>query len=54
MIGDLYNWVSTTLIGDIPMEFEFIIPILVILIVVLILYCVFFGFIFLKDFFGGR
>lgn len=54
MIGDLYNWVCTTLVGDIPMEFEFIIPILVILIVVLILYSAFFGFIFLKDLFGGK
>lgn len=54
MIGDLYNWVQNTIIGEIPMEFEFIIPIVVVLIVVLILYCVFFGFIFLKDYFGGR
>ena len=52
MIGDLYNWVSSTIVGTIPMEFEFIIPILVILIVVSILYCIFFGFIFLKDLFG--
>lgn len=51
MIGNLYEWLSTTVIGDIPIEFEFIIPILLILIVVLILYVVFFGFIFLKDFF---
>ena len=54
MIGDLYNWVLNTLVGNIPLEFEFIIPILVIIIVVLILYCCFFGFIFLKDFLGGR
>lgn len=54
MIGDLYNWVSDTIIGTIPIEFEFIIPIIVILVIVLMLYCVFFGFIFIKDMFGGR
>lgn len=54
MIGDLYNWVSSTLVGTVPLEFEFCIPILVIFIVILILYCCFSGFIFLKDLFGGR
>ena len=54
MIGDLYNWVSTTIIGDIPLEFEFIIPIVVIFIIILILYATFSGFILLRDIFGGR
>lgn len=54
MLGDLYNWVSTTLIGSIPIEFEFIIPILIIFIVILVLYVTFSGFILLKDIFGGR
>lgn len=54
MIGDLYNWVSTTIIGDIPLEFEFIIPIVVIFIIILVLYATFSGFILLKDIFGGR
>lgn len=54
MIGDLYNWVSTTLVGTIPLEFQFIIPILVIFIIILILYVTFSGFILLKDMFGGR
>lgn len=51
MIGDLYNYVKTTIIGTIPLEFEFIIPILVIFIVILILYVAFSGFIILKDLF---
>ena len=54
MIGDLYNWVSTTLVGTIPSEFEFIISILVIFIVILILYVAFSGFIILKDLIGGK
>lgn len=54
MLGDLYNWVNTTLIGSIPLEFEFIIPILVIFIVILVLYTAFSGFILLKDILGGR
>lgn len=54
MIGDLYRWVSDTLIGTIPIEFEFIIPILVIFIIILILYAAFSGFILLKDILGGR
>lgn len=54
MIGDLYNWVENTLIGTIPIEFEFIIPIMVCFIIILILYVTFSGFILLKDIFGGR
>lgn len=54
MIGDLYEWVKTTLIGSIPLEFEFIIPIIVILIVILVLYSCFSGFIILKDLIGGK
>ena len=54
MIGDLYEWVKLTLVGSIPMEFEFVIPILVIFIVILIIYCAFAGFILLKDILGGR
>jgi len=49
MIGDLYNFVSTNIVGTIPLEFEFVIPIIVIFIVVIILYCVFSGFILLRD-----
>ena len=52
MIGNLYNWVSSVLVGTIPLEFEFIIPILVIFIVILILYVCFSGFILLKDLFS--
>lgn len=51
MIGDLYNWVSNTIVGNIPLEFEFIIPILVIFVFVLVLYVTFFGFMLLKDLF---
>lgn len=54
MIGDLYNWISTTLVGDIPLEFQFIIPILVIFVVILVLYATFSGFILIKDILGGR
>lgn len=54
MIGDLYNWVQNTLVGTVPSEFEFIIPVIVIFIVILVLYVTFYGFIFLKDVFGGR
>lgn len=54
MLGDIYDWVQTTLIGEVPLEFEFIYSFTTIFIVIMILYCVFFGFIFLKDIFGGR
>lgn len=54
MIGNLYEWVLTTMVGNIPLEFEFIIPILVIFIIILVLYATFSGFILLKDIFGGR
>lgn len=54
MLSDLYNWVNATLVGSVPLEFEFIIPILVIFIVILILYSAFSGFILLKDILGGR
>ena len=52
MIGDLYEWVKLTLVGSIPMEFEFVIPILVIFIVILIIYCAFAGF--CSRFWGSR
>lgn len=51
MIGNLYNWVLTELVGQVPIEFEFIIAIIVIFVVVLILYVTFSGFILLKDLF---
>lgn len=54
MLGDLYNWVSTTIVGDIPLEFEFIIPVIVIFIVILVLYVSFSGFIILKELLGGK
>ncbi len=53
MIGNLYEWVSNTLIGTIPTEFEFIIPIIIIFIVILILYVCFSGVILLHDWFRG-
>ncbi len=54
MIGDLYNWVSNTLVGQVPQEFEFIIAVITIFIVILILYVCFYGFIFIKDLVGGK
>lgn len=54
MIGDLYNYVSTEIVGQVPLEFQFIIPFLVILICILIVYVTFSGFIILKDIFGGK
>lgn len=54
MIGDLYEYVKMEIIGEIPMEFEFIIAIIVIFIVILVLYVSFCGFIFLHDMFGGK
>lgn len=52
MIGNLYEWVSSTLVGTIPMEFEFIIPILVIFIVIMVVYVCLSGFILLRDIFS--
>lgn len=49
MIGDLYNYVSNIIVGQVPVEFEFIIPIIVILFVFCIIYVVFSGFILLRD-----
>lgn len=54
MIGDLYNYVSNTIVGNVPIEFEFIIPIIVIIFCILIIYIVFSGFIILKDIVGGK
>lgn len=49
MIGQLYNFVETQIVGQVPIEFEFIIPIIVILFICCILFSVFSGFIILKD-----
>lgn len=54
MIGDLYNYVSTNIVGEVPMEFEFVTCIIVILFCILILYVIFSGFIFLHDLLGGK
>lgn len=54
MIGDLYNYVSNEIVGTVPLEFEFIIPIIVIIFCILIVYVVFSGFILLKDLVGGK
>lgn len=54
MIGNLYNYVSNEIVGTVPLEFEFIIPIVVIIFCILIVYVVFSGFILLKDLVGGK
>ena len=54
MIGDIYDFVSTEIVGTVPLEFEFIIGIIVIIICILIFYLVFSGFILLKDIVGGK
>ena len=54
MLGDLYEYVKTTIVGDVPMEFDFIIPIIVIIYCILIVYCVLSGFIIMNDFIKGR
>lgn len=54
MLGKLYNFVSTEIVGTVPTEFEFVIPIIVIFIVVMTLYSIFSGFILLHDIFGGK
>ena len=54
MIGDIYDFVSTEIVGTVPLEFEFIIGIIVIIICILIVYVVFSGFILLKDIVGGK
>lgn len=54
MLGNLYNFVKTEIVGTVPLEFEFIIPIVVVFIVVLVLYSAFCGFIILKDIVGGK
>ena len=48
MLGDLYEYVKTTIVGDVPMEFEFIVPIIVIIYCVIIVYACFSGFILLN------
>ena len=40
MIGNLYNYVSNEIVGTVPLEFEFIIPIIVIIFCILIVYVV--------------
>ena len=54
MIGDLYNFVSIEIVGQVPLEFEFIIPFIVIFIVVILLYSIFSGFILIRDLLGGK
>lgn len=54
MIGDLYNFVKNQIVGTIPIEFEFIIPIIVIIFCILIIYVALSGFILLKDLVGGK
>lgn len=54
MIGDLYNFVKETIVGPIPIEFQFIIPIIVIIFCILIIYVSLSGFILLKDLVGGK
>lgn len=54
MIGNLYNFVKDQIVGTIPIEFEFIIPIIVIIFCILIVYVSLSGFILLKDLVGGK
>ena len=54
MIGNLYNYVSSEIVGTVPLEFEFVIPIIVIIFCILIVYVVFSGFIILRDIVGGK
>ena len=54
MVANLYNFVVENIVGQVPGEFEFIIPVIVIFIAILILYSVFSGFILLRDLLGGR
>ena len=54
MIGNLYNYVFSEIVGTVPLEFEFVIPIIVIIFCILIVYVVFSGFIILRDIVGGK
>ena len=54
MIGNLYNYVSSEIVGTVPLVFEFVIPIIVIIFCILIVYVVFSGFIILRDIVGGK
>ena len=54
MIGNLYNYVSSEIVGTVPLEFEFVIAIIVIIFCILIVYVVFSGFIILRDIVGGK
>lgn len=49
MLGNLYKYINTNIVGDIPVEFEFIVPIIVIIYCVIIVYACFSGFILLNS-----
>lgn len=49
MLGNLYEYIRTNIVGNIPVEFEFIIPIIVIIYCIIILYACFSGFILLNS-----
>lgn len=54
MIGNLYEYVKNTIVGSVPMEFEFIIPVIVIVFSILIIYACFSGFTLLNYFFKRK
>lgn len=54
MIGNLYNYVQNTIVGNVPIEFEFITAVIVIIYCILIIYAAFSGIIIMNDLIRGK